>query len=150
MATLKAIARKQKSVGPFPVYIRVIHRQQVGYIATDKVIVGKYISANGDLKAPVVNEYCSRLILKYTDMLNRKDMSSYSLVEVIEYLTRDEDMENFCEYAKLHISRMEKRGRKRNAKNYKLAVANLERNLGTNQVTFAQLSCVGVICEIER
>ena len=35
---------------------------------------------------------------------------------------------------------MIQRGQERNAKNYKLAVAHLERYLGTNQVTFAQLS----------
>lgn len=35
---------------------------------------------------------------------------------------------------------MIQRGQERNAKNYKLAVAHLERYLGTNQVSFAQLS----------
>lgn len=140
MATLKAIARKQKSSGPFPVYIRIIHNRKVGYIATDKVIGGNCIAANGDLKDPVVNEYCARLILKYTDMLNRKDISSFTLAEVIEFLTEDTEAENFSEYAKLHIRRMQQRGQERNAKNYKLAVAHLERFLGTNQITFAQLS----------
>lgn len=140
MATLKAIARKQKPVGPFPVYIRVTHRRQVGYISTDKVISGKDIAANGDLKDPVVVKYCADLILKYSDMLNRKDVSDLTLAEVIEYLKRDTTLENFSEYAKLHISRMENRGQIRNARNYKMAVAHLERYLGTNQITFAQLS----------
>lgn len=35
---------------------------------------------------------------------------------------------------------MEERGQQRNAKNYKLAVASLEKYLGTNQISFAQLS----------
>lgn len=140
MATLKAIAKKQKSSSPFPVYIRIIHNRKVGYIATDKVIGGNCIAANGNLKDPVVNEYCARLILKYSDLLNRKDISALTLAEVIEYLTQDAGAENFSDYARLHISRMEKRGQMRNAKNYKLAVAHLERYLGTNQIVFGQMS----------
>ena len=126
--------------GLYPVYIRIGHRAQKGYIPTNKVISPKQIASNGDFKDAVVNEYCSRVILKYTDMLNRKDISALTLQEVIEYLTEDASVENFSEYAKVHISRMEHRGQQRNAKNYKLAVAHLERYLGTNQITFAQLS----------
>lgn len=103
MATIKAVVRKQRADGFFPVYIRIGHRTQKGYIKTNKIISPKHIAANGDFKDAVVVEYCSNLILKYTDMLNRKDISSLSVAEVIEYLTRDEDMENFSEYAKLCI-----------------------------------------------
>lgn len=140
MATLKAVVRNMKADGLYQVYIRIVHRSRMGYIKTDKFIHRKNVTAKGELKDPVVTEYCSRVILKYNDLLNRKDISALSVAEVIEYLTRDEDMENFSEYAKLHISRMEKRGQERNAKNYKLAVAHLERYLGTNQVTFSQMS----------
>ena len=63
-----------------------------GYIKTDKLITGKQISKSGEIKDAIVNEYCSRLILHYTDMTNRQDISSYSVMELIEYLTRsDED-----------------------------------------------------------
>ena len=75
-------------------------------IKTDKIISPKNVTANGDLKYPVVNEYCGRMILKYTDMLNRKDLSAYSVAEVIEYLTRDSGVESFSDYARLHIDRM--------------------------------------------
>ena len=140
MATLKAVVRKQRTDGFYPVYIRIVHRSQPGYIKTVKVISPKQVAANGDLKDPVVIEYCSRLILKYTDMLNRKDVSGFTVKEIIEYLTEENHIESFSDYAKLHISRMEERGQKRNAKNYKLAVASLEKYLGTNQISFAQLS----------
>lgn len=140
MATIKAVVRKQRADGYYPVYIRIGHRTQKGYIKTDKIISPKHIAPNGDFKDAVVVEYCSNLILKYTDMLNRKDISSLLVSEVVEYLTQDSGAENFSQYAKLHISRMEQRGQERNAKNYKLAVAHLERYLGTNQVTFSQMS----------
>lgn len=150
MATLKAVVRNLKADGLYQVYIRIVHRSRMGYIKTNKYIHQKQVSESGELIDPVVSEYCARAILKYNDLLNRKDITALSVAEVIEYLTKDDSLENFSEYAKLHISRMEKRGQMRNAKNYKLAVAHLERFLGTNQVTFAQLSCAGVICEIER
>lgn len=140
MATLKAVVRKQRADGFYPVYIRIVHRSQPGYIKTDKVVSPKQISSNGELKDPVVTEYCGRMILKYSDMLNRKNVSAFSVKEVIEYLTSENNLESFSDYAHLHISRMEARGQHRTAKNYRLAVAHLERYLGTTQVLFAQLS----------
>lgn len=140
MATLKAVVRKQRADGFYPVYIRIVHRSQPGYIKTDKVISPKQVAANGDLKDPVVNEYCSRLILRYNDKLNRKDLKALSVKEVVEFLTSEENLESFSDYARLHIRKMEQCGQARNAKNYKLAVAHLERFLGTTQVTFAMMS----------
>lgn len=140
MATLKAVVRKQRADGFYAVYIRIVHRSRMGYIKTDKVISPKSITASGEFKDPVVNEYCSRQILKYTDMLNRKDLTQYTVAEVIEYLTRDAGVESFSEYARLHIDRMKKSGHARNAKDYLYALQHLERYLGTNNVLFAHLS----------
>lgn len=140
MATLKAVVRKQRADGFYAVYIRIVHRSRMGYIKTDKVISPKHVTPSGELKDPVVNEYCSRMILKYTDMLNRKDLSAYSVAEVIEYLTRDAGEESFSEYARLHIDRMKKSGHGRNAKDYQCALQHLERYLGTNNIMFAHLS----------
>lgn len=140
MANFKAVVRKQRVDGFYPVYIRLVHRRRMGYIKTDKVVSPKQIAADGDIKDAVVNEYCSRVILKYTDMINRKDISGLTVLEVIEYLTAENQVESFSDYAKIHIARMIERGQERNAKNYKLAVASLEKYLGTNQISFAQLS----------
>ena len=140
MATLKAVVRKQRADGLYPVYIRIGHRTKQGYIKTNKVVGRKQIAANGDIKDPVVNEYCARLILKYTDMLNRKDITHFSVLEVIDYLTEDEQKESFSDYARLHISRLVNNGQERTAKNYRLAVAHLERYLGTTNIDFSMLS----------
>lgn len=140
MATLKAVVRKQRADGFYVVYIRIVHRSRMGYIKTDKVISPKSITASGEFKDPVVNEYCSKQILKYADMLNRKDLTQYTVAEVIEYLTRDAGVESFSEYARLHIDRMKKSGHARNAKDYLYALQHLERYLGTNNVLFAHLS----------
>lgn len=140
MATFKTVVRRLRADGLYPVYLRVTHRRQIGYINTNKVVGPNQVASNGDLKDPVVNEYCARTILQYTDKLNRKDVSDFSVAELIEYLTQEETAENFSDYALLHINRMEQRGQVRNAKNYKLAVQHLERFLGTNQIQFAALT----------
>lgn len=140
MATLKAVVRKKRADGFYPVYIRIVHRSRMGYIKTDKLISDKQILKSGEIKDAVVNEYCSRLILHYTDLINRQDISNYSVMELIEYLTRSDEDVCFSDYANLHIERMVKEGHARNAKNYKLAVNHLERYLGTNHIMFGQLT----------
>ena len=77
MATFKVVVRKKRADGFYPVYIRVVHRSRMGYIKTDKLITDKQITKNGEIKDIVVNEYCSREILRYSDMINRKDVSNY-------------------------------------------------------------------------
>ncbi len=79
MATFKVVVRKKRADGFYPVYIRVVHRSRMGYIKTDKLITDKQITKNGEIKDIVVNEYCSREILRYSDMINRKDVSNYSV-----------------------------------------------------------------------
>ena len=86
MATFKTVVRRLRADGLYPVYLRVTHRRQIGYINTNKVVGPNQVASNGDLKDPVVNEYCARTILQYTDKLNRKDVSDFSVAELIEYL----------------------------------------------------------------
>lgn len=140
MATFKAVVRKKRADGFYPVYIRVVHRSRMGYIKTDKLITDKQISKSGEIKDAVVNEYCSREILRFTDLINRKDIFDYTIMELIEYLTRVDNNVCFSEYATLHINRMIREGHERNAKNYRLAVNHLERYLGTNKIMFSQLT----------
>lgn len=140
MANLKAVVRKKRSDGLYLVYIRIIHQRKVGYIKTDKVVSPKYLDANGEILDPIVNEYCAKKILAYVDLLNRNDLSAFTLPEVIRYLKSDTVVENFSDYANLHISRLINNGQERTAKNYRLAVNHLERYLGTTNVSFKQMS----------
>ena len=71
----------------------------MGYIKTDKLITDKQITKNGEIKDIVVNEYCSREILRYSDMINRKDVSNYSVAELIEFLIHSDEEICFSDYA---------------------------------------------------
>ena len=140
MTTLRAMVRKPRTDGLYSVYIRVVHNRKPGYIKTDKIIDAEHIASNGDLTDPVVNEYCAILIRQYTDRLNRTDVTLWDVKEVIEYLMKADEEVCFSEYAQTYISKIEREGRLRTAKNYKLAVAHLERYFGSNKIMFGQLT----------
>ena len=80
------------------------------------------------------------LIRKYSDRLNRTNTSLWNVKEVIDYLLETDEEICFSDYAKLHIKQMLVENRERTAKNYKLAVAHLERYIGTTQIMFSQLT----------
>ena len=68
MATIKAVVRNARADGFLPVYIRIVHKSKPGYIKTDKIVSPKGIAKSGDIIDPVVNEYCAKAILRYSDM----------------------------------------------------------------------------------
>lgn len=140
MATFKSIVRYKRSDGFYQVYIRVVHRTKTGYIKTDKYVTDKQLTKTGEIKDIVVNEYCSREILRYSKMINEKDVSLYSVSELIDFLLNSETEVCFSDYAAQFITQMESEGHARNAKNYRLAVNHLERYLGTTQIMFSHLT----------
>lgn len=140
MANFKAVVRKKRADGFYPVYIRIVHRSRMGYIKTSKIVTDKQLGKSGEIKDAVVNDFCAREILRYSDIMNRKDVSQYSVGELIEYLTNMDEDTSFSEFADAFIARMSAEGHERNAKNYRLAVDHLQRFLGTTEVMFSRLS----------
>ena len=96
MATIKAVVRNARADGFLPVYIRIVHKSKPGYIKTDKIVSPKGIAKSGDIIDPVVNEYCAKAILRYSDMLNRVDSHNWSVRDVINYLNAENDDVCFC------------------------------------------------------
>ena len=107
MATFKAVIRKQRADGLYPVYIRVCHATKVGYINTNKVVSSKYLTKNKDIKDPLVNEYCSREILRFSGKVNSKDVSQFSLQELIQFLTEESSEPCFSDYARSRSQKMD-------------------------------------------
>ncbi|MBD5323251.1 MAG: hypothetical protein HDS02_00190 [Bacteroides sp.] len=118
MATLKAVVRKQRADGFYAVYIRIVHRSRMGYIKTNKIVDAAHITKTGEITDSVVNEYCSYIIQEYSDRLNRTDVTLWDVKEVIEHLTTVDEEVSFSKYERNYISRMEKNGHARTAKNY--------------------------------
>jgi len=140
MATLKPCVQKQRSDGFYLVYIRVIQNRQIGYIKTDKVVAPKSVSKSKDIRDNEVLKHCTLLISDYITRLNMQDTSSWTAKDVVKFLTTEQSDASFSQYAKLYISQMINTGHERTAKNYKLAVAHLERFIGSNQIMFSYLT----------
>lgn len=140
MTTLRPCVQKQRADGYYPVYIRVIHNRDSGFIKTNKVVDGKSVTKKREIRDNVVMRYCTQLIHEYTQRLNLQDTTLWTAKEVIAFLQTDESDANFSDYAKLHIARMVNEGHERTAKNYKLAVSNIEKFFGTNQLMFSFLT----------
>ncbi len=140
MATLKAIVRYMREDGFGQVYIRIIHRRQLGHINTGQMICSRQLSKNMEITDPYILKYCSDAIIKYQEMLNAKNISNWDVDQVIRYLLTESDDICFSDYAHEHIKRMINRGQERNARNYSMALSHLELFLGTNKVMFADLT----------
>ena len=144
MATFKPTVRGMRKDGFMQVYIRVTHRTKHGYIKTDKMVTKKDVTKTNDIKDTFVLNYCTERIMEYNDRLNRKDISQWTIAEVMDFLLKGNDDICFSEYARQHIDRMIDRGQERNAKNYKLALQHMERFYGTNKIMFGQLTSTQV------
>lgn len=46
MANFKAVVRKKRADGFYPVYIRIVHRSRMGYIKTSKIVTDKQLSVS--------------------------------------------------------------------------------------------------------
>ena len=153
MATFKAVVRTPRKDGFYQVYIRVVHNTKPGYLKTDKIVTKQTVDKHGNINDPFVSEYCARMILRYADRLNRKDCAKWTVRQIIEYVTQDDEDICFSDYARLYIDRMVDRGQLRNAKNYKLALQHMERYYGTTKIMFGQLTAPQVnrwIVELEH
>lgn len=144
MATLKACVRRPRKDGFWQVYIRVTHQRNVGFIKTDKMVNSSGLTKTNDIKDAFVLRYCADLIIKYNELLNKTDINSLNVNQVIDYLTTEDDDVCFSEYARQHVKRLINNGQERTARNYELALGHLERYFGTTQVMFSQLTSTAV------
>ena len=100
MATLKISVQKQRKDGTWQVYIRVTHHGEHRYIRTDKIVWGKGINPKTkEVKDPFVIQQLSSDIVKYMDMLNKRNISNWTIDDVISFLkSGDEDISfsDFC------------------------------------------------------
>ena len=140
MATFKTCVQKQRVDGFYPVYIRVTHNRKQGYITTTTVVEKKSVSKTNEVRDVAVLSYCDNLIKSYNQRLNEQPIAQWTLKEVLAFLQTEESDASFSDYAKVHIARMVNEGHERNSKNYKLAVAHLERYMGTTQIMFSYLT----------
>ena len=140
MASFKICVRVKRQDGLYPVYIRITHNRQVGYIKTDKC-VGKEGLKKGEVVDPHVLAYCSKEILRYNEALNAVNLSSLTVSEIVTFLKKMDEEISFSEFARFYVRRMSIEWKmERNAKNYQLALRSLELFMDRDNILCPQLS----------
>lgn len=140
MALFKSLVRNKRSDGFYQVYIRVTHQRKALYIKTDKVVDQKGVDKNKGIKDPYVLQYCSNKISQYMDILNKKDISKWTVDEVVKFLLEGTSDISFSDYAREYQAKMIQDGHARNARTYELAYQNLERYAGTTRLMFSHMT----------
>ncbi len=103
--------RAQRKDGLWPVYIRVIHNRQVGYIKTDKIVSLKGVNKAGEVCDPYVVSGLSQKIIGYIDRLNREDTDDWSVSRMVQFLCEKEPKLTFSIYAHRVLDQLYNEGR---------------------------------------
>jgi len=141
MATLKFCVQKQRADGTWAVYIRVTHKGRHGYIKTDKHVWGKGINPKTrEIKDPFVIQQVSITVVDYMERLNKRNISNWTLEEVMSFLKTGDEEISFSDYCRKFIRFMQDAGQVRNARNYEMAIRHFERFVGSNRINFSDLS----------
>ena len=140
MATFKATVKYQRSDGYYQVYIRVTHNAKIAYMKTDKVVDKKGVTKDKDIKDPFVMQSCGNIIAHYVEMLNKRDIKSWTVKEVVNFLEKGTSDVCFSDYARQYQAKMIQEGHARNARTYELAYQNMELYAGTNKVMFSHIT----------
>ena len=140
MATFKATVKYQRSDGYYQVYIRVTHNAKIAYMKTDKVVDKKGVTKDKDIKDPFVMQSCGNIIAHYVEMLNKRDIKSWTVKEVVNFLEKGTSDVCFSDYARQYQAKMIQEGHARNARTYELAYQNMELFADTNKVMFSHMT----------
>lgn len=141
MATFRIKVQKQRADGYWPVYIRVTHRRESVFIKTDKMVDDKgIVKSTKDVKDPFVCKFCNMQIIEYIEMLNKVDISSWGVQEVVRFLKEGTVDICFSDFARKYHDELYNTGHERNAQTYEHAQQNMELYAGTNKIMFSHLT----------
>ena len=130
MAYFKVCVRGKRKDNTYPIYIRVTHLRQVGYIKTNKVCKAKFVR-NGDITDPYIIKDV------YVQI---ETTEGWGLERVMNFLKNDRDSISFSDFGREFILKMENEGRGRSAKNYLLALKSMESYLGNRNISFSDIT----------
>lgn len=143
MAYFKICVRGKRKDNTYPIYIRVTHHRQVGYIKTGKVCKAKFVR-NGDITEPYIIKDVYIQIDSYLERLNRVDTEGWGIRRVMDFLRTDRVVISFSGFAREFISKMRDEGRARSARNYLSALKSLEGFLGSEDISFSDITSLSL------
>jgi len=131
MATFKPTLRAQRADGTYLVYIRCTHNRKIEYIKTDMYIISKKVK-KGEINDSEVLGRCAIQINEYIKKLNRENIKTWDVKEVVSFLTDTGNNISFTDFCKTFIDAMINEGREKSASNYGCAVKSFESYFGNN------------------
>lgn len=147
MATFKAevYAHQKKGDGTFNIKIRVFHNGRKKYLATVWFVKKEDLTRNLKIKNQKYIDLTDGLIRKYRDKCDRlgeriKTMSVDQLVDCITTEGNEVFDLDIVKYAREHIQHINDMGRTGNAKSYKVAIDNLVKFVGREQISIKEIT----------
>lgn len=138
MATFKAVVRTKRTDGTYLVYIRCTHNRKIEYIKTDMYVSEKKIK-KGEIADIDINGRCAITIMEWQTKLNREDISSWSVKDVVSFLENDNTSIPFIPYCQKFIDKMINEGREKSASNYIRAKNSFEQFFNKN-ISFQEIN----------
>lgn len=143
MATFKATVQKKREDGMYLVYIRCTHNRKIAYIKTDMYISDKQIK-KGDIKDFDIIAKCAIKIKEWNDRLNREDIDTWNVKEVVDFIIQDNNKISFSDFCTVFIDRMITDGRVKSSANYRCAVKSFTEYFGKN-IMFQDINTKGLM-----
>lgn len=141
MATFKIIVQGQRSDGFYMVYVRLTHNRKVVYIKTQKMVNAKgIVKGTHDVRDAFVLNSLTPIIEKWITKLNQKNISSWTVEQVRDYLLNDEEDICFSDFARDYIVTLEKSVKPQSLQHYYHTLHSLEKYCNTDRIMFNELN----------
>lgn len=75
--------QKRRRDGYWPVYIRVTQNRKIAYIKTSKMVNDRGLNSKKEVRDPYVVRSLSDIIAGYYDRLNRRDVDTWSVKQLL-------------------------------------------------------------------
>lgn len=139
MPSFKIVVRNVNKLGFYNVYIRVIHCRKIAYMKTNKVVSQKGVSGN-EVTDAFVLKVLSEKIIEYNDILNKIDISNWSVEEVVKYLKDFNRDICFSDFAKQYIRTMSAIKSEATIKSYNCAMRSFTKFFGTDEIMVSHIT----------
>jgi integrase len=148
MAKFVPCVRNKRNDGLYPVYIRVYHNKSLQYINTGLLVSDKGLrrvyDSNGNGSTEITDrrvlKNCLDRIEKYSERINMINAKNLDCKRLISLLEEKRGELSFTEFTRGFINDMINEGRGNPARNYKLALSNLQKYLGKENIMFNELT----------
>lgn len=139
MATFKVIISRKRSDGYYPVYIRILHNRHKLIVKTDKFVSDRgIVKGTKEVKDSFVLESCMSQINKWVEILNKIDITDWSVYQVRDYLLSSTQDICFSDFSRSFINSLPLQPS--SIQIYESGIKNLENYAGTDKVMFSQLT----------